>query len=183
MTTTLSGSTDEAGATGEAPGLRRRFLPHPLLTLVLTVVWMLLLNDLSMGGLVLGLVLGVLIPLFTSRFWPEIPKVKSYVGVVEYILIVLWDIVVANIQVSYLILFKRNDELRPRFIAIPLEIRTPEAISTLAGTITMTPGTVSSDLAADGRTLLVHCLNTEDEAATVAAIKARYESRLLEIFG
>ena len=46
--------------------------------------------------------------------------------------------------------------------------QTPEAIAVLAGTITMTPGTVSADLSADGRALLVHCLDTGDPAATVA---------------
>ncbi|MGE0260580.1 MAG: Na+/H+ antiporter subunit E, partial [Alphaproteobacteria bacterium] len=52
----------------------------------------------------------------------------------------------------------------------------------LAGTITMTPGTVSADLSADGRALLVHCLETGDPAATVSAIQHRYERRLLRIF-
>jgi len=46
----------------------------------------------------------------------------------------------------------------------------------------MTPGTVSSDIAADGHSLLVHCLNAEDPDAVVADIKQRYERRLKEIF-
>jgi multicomponent K+:H+ antiporter subunit E len=46
----------------------------------------------------------------------------------------------------------------------------------------MTPGTLSSDLSADGRTLLVHCLETDDPEGTVATIKSRYERRLKEIF-
>ena len=57
-----------------------------------------------------------------------------------------------------------------------------EAITALAGTITLTPGTVSADLSADGRSLLVHCLETADPAATVSQIKERYDRRLKEIF-
>jgi multicomponent K+:H+ antiporter subunit E len=101
---------------------------------------------------------------------------------VEYVAIVLWDIVVANFQVAYLILFRRGDSLRSRFVAVPLDLRTPEAIAALAGTITMTPGTVSADLSGDGRALLVHCLETHDADATVATIKSRYETRLQRIF-
>jgi multicomponent K+:H+ antiporter subunit E len=65
---------------------------------------------------------------------------------------------------------------------VPLDIRVPEGIATLAGTITMTPGTVSSDLSADGKALLVHGLHVPDEDDTIATIKSRYEARLLEIF-
>ena len=52
----------------------------------------------------------------------------------------------------------------------------------LAGTITMTPGTLSAELSADGRSLLVHGLDVPDPGALVAEIKSRYEARLLEIF-
>ena len=52
----------------------------------------------------------------------------------------------------------------------------------LAGTITMTPGTVSCDLSADGRSLLVHCLDAPDAEDTVRQMKERYEDRLKEIF-
>jgi multicomponent K+:H+ antiporter subunit E len=159
-----------------------RWLPHPLLTLVLTGFWLLLLNDFSMGGLVLGLGLGILIPLYTTNFWPTPPRVKSYPRAFVYFFLVLGDIVVANVQVAYWILFWRNDQLQPRFFTVPLEVRTPEAIATLAGTITMTPGTVSSDLSADGRALLVHGLHVPDVDDAVRTIKTRYEARLLEIF-
>jgi multicomponent K+:H+ antiporter subunit E len=159
-----------------------RWLPHPLLTLVLTGFWLLLLNDFSMGGLVLGLGLGILIPLYTTNFWPEPPRVKNYPRAFVYFFLVLGDIVVANVQVAYWILFWRNDQLQPRFFTVPLEVRTPEAIATLAGTITMTPGTVSSDLSADGRALLVHGLHVPDVDDAVRTIKTRYEARLLEIF-
>ena len=160
----------------------RRILPHPVLTLVLTAVWLLLINEFSIGALVLGLLLGILIPFFTRRFWPDAPRMRRPLRIAEYCAIAVWDIIVANVLVAYLILFKRNDELRPHFVAIPLEIRAPEAIAVLAGTITLTPGTVSSDLSADGRCLLVHCLDTADPKETVRGIKQRYEARLKEIF-
>lgn len=160
----------------------RRLLPHPLLTLLLTAVWLLLLNDFTVGALVFGLVLGILVPLFTRMFWPEAPRMHNFPGIVEYFVVVLWDIVVANFLVAYLVLFRPAGRLRSRFLVIPLDIRSPEAISVLAGTITLTPGTVSSDLSSDGRNLLVHALDVVDPEAAVATIKHRYERRLKEIF-
>lgn len=160
----------------------QRWLPHPLLTLVLTALWMLLLNSFSLGGLVMGVLLGVLISIVTSSFWPARPPLKAHGKVVAYILLVLWDIVVANVQVARLILFRRNADLNVRWVSVPLELRSPEAITILAGTITMTPGTVSCDLSADGRSLLVHCLDAPEAEAAVRDMKERYEARLLEIF-
>ena len=159
-----------------------KILPHPYLTLLLIVVWQMLVNKITPGNLLLGAVLGVLIPLITAPYWPNTPRLRSIPRIVEYMLIVLWDICVANVQVAYVILFKSNANTRPAWVTIPLELKTPEAITVLAGTITMTPGTVSSDLSADGRSLLVHCLDAPDPEAVRDQIKARYERRLMEIF-
>ncbi len=68
-------------------------------------------------------------------------------------------------------------------VRVPLELSHPQSIALLASIITMTPGTVSSDIAADNRTLLVHVLDCADPAQVVAGIKRRYEQPLLEIFG
>ncbi|KJS43257.1 Na+/H+ antiporter subunit E [Roseovarius sp. BRH_c41] len=160
----------------------RKILPHPFLTLALIVVWQMLVNKLTFGNLVLGTILGLIIPVITSPYWPNRPRLSSLPRIVEYVLIVLWDICVANVQVAMIILFKTNANTKPAWISIPLELRTPEAITVLAGTITMTPGTVSSDLSADGRSLLVHCLDAPDPDAVRDDIKARYERRLKEIF-
>ena len=160
-----------------------RFLfPHPLLTLTLTVVWLLLVNKLTSGNLLLGFGLGVAIPILTSPYWPDRPKVRSPLRMAEYVVIVLWDIVVANIIVALIILFKRNEDIHSAWICIPLELTSPEAITVLAGTITMTPGTVSAMMAADGHSILVHCLDTDDPDGVRDQIKSRYERRLKEIF-
>ena len=75
-----------------------RLLPHPLLTLLLVAVWQMLVNYVSLGTLVFGLILGILIPLLTAPYWPDRPRLKNPAMIVEFILIVLWDIVVANVS-------------------------------------------------------------------------------------
>lgn len=162
--------------------MRLRLLAHPVLTLTLAVVWVLLANDFSWGAMAFGLLLGFAVASITSAYWPGEARIRRPAAIAAYGFIVLWDILVSNVQVAYLVLFRRGESLRSRFIVVPLELHSPEAIAVLAGTITMTPGTVSADLSADGRALLVHCLETSDPAATVAAIKQRYESRLMRIF-
>jgi multicomponent K+:H+ antiporter subunit E len=153
-----------------------------LLTLLLTVVWLMLVNSVSVGALILGLAFGILIPLLTSAYWPNRPKLRRPLKVVTYVLIVVWDICVANLVVAKTILFRRNADLRSNWVTIPLDLKSAEAITVLAGTITMTPGTVSSDISTCGRALLVHCLDAPDPDAVREDIKHRYERRLKEIF-
>jgi multicomponent K+:H+ antiporter subunit E len=160
----------------------RKLFPHPGLSFMLIAVWLLLPNTFSVGGLLLAIVVGIAVPLLTAPFWPNRPPLRFGWPMIDYFGIVLWDIVIANFQVARLILFRRNRDLRSRWLVIPLELRSAEAITTLAGTISLTPGTVSADVAADGRSLLVHALHVADEAGEVARIKTRYEARLLRIF-
>jgi multicomponent K+:H+ antiporter subunit E len=159
-----------------------RLLPHPLISAMLAVVWLLLVNTVTLNAVVFGIILGILVPLFTSPYWPQVPRIRSPRMIVEYGLIVLWDIVIANIEVARIILFMHKDKMRPGWITVPLDVTSPEAITVLAGTVTMTPGTVSSDLSACGRALLVHCLHAPDPDAVRDQIKHRYERRLKEIF-
>mgnify|MGYP000026482837 CR=1 FL=1 len=160
----------------------RRLLPHPLLTALLTVVWMLLNNSATLGQFVMGLILGVIIPLITAAYWPDRPVLKKPGKIIGYILIVMYDIVKSNIDVALIVLFKSNAARSPAWITVPLDLKSPEAITVLAGTITMTPGTVTADLSSEGHALLVHCLDAPDPQAVCQDIKDRYESRLKEIF-
>lgn len=160
----------------------RWLLPHPILTLLLAVVWILLQNEFSAGMAVFGVILGVIITKITAIWWPERPAMLSIGKFARYAMIVLWDIMIANVQVAWIVLTKSNANLKPAWIVIPLELRAPEAITILAGTITLTPGTVSADLSDEGHSLLVHVLHTDDPDAERDSIKERYERRLKEIF-
>lgn len=162
--------------------LLARLMPHPLLTAMLTLVWLLLVNHWSLNSLLFGFGLGIVIPVATAPFWPNRPTLRHPLKIAEYLAIAIWDICVANVVVARLILFRRARDLEPHFISIPLELKKPEAITALAATITLTPGTVSSDLSAEGHCLLVHCLHAPDPDAVVQEIKHRYERRLMEIF-
>lgn len=160
----------------------RWLFPHPLLTLLLAAVWTLLQNDVSAGMVVFGLILGVIIPRVTAAWWPDSPQGFRVGRMIAYMALVIWDIMVANVEVAWIVLTRPNSKLRPTWVVVPLDLRQPEAITVLAGTITLTPGTVSTDLSSDGRSLLVHTLDTDDPDAVRDEIKQRYERRLKEIF-
>jgi len=159
----------------------KRLLPAPLLSATLLVVWLLLNNTLDPAQLVLGAALALIVPWFTERLRPQRPRIRRPLVIVRLALVVLWDIVLSNIEVARRILGPEA-AIRPAFVWVPLAITDPHAIVSLAGIITMTPGTLTAELSDDGRHLLVHAFNVDDEAALVAQIKARYEAPLKEIF-
>jgi multicomponent K+:H+ antiporter subunit E len=158
--------------------MRQRF--RPLGSLVVLVTWLLLNGSMSLGHLLFGALLGLLVPALLGRLWPEGLVVRRPLRALRLLVTLLGDIVLANLQVARLILGPEAT-LRSRFIWIPLELRNPYAIATLAAMVTLTPGTVSADVAGNGRWLLVHSLDEPDDKALIATIKRRYEAPLAEI--
>jgi multicomponent K+:H+ antiporter subunit E len=159
----------------------RNWLPHPLLTPALAVVWLLLNNSLAPGQVLLGLLLGWAIPRFTLAFWPERVRIHSTTRLLRFAGVFLYDVLVANLAVARLILAGPR-ALRPAFVVVPLDLSNDLALSLLANTICLTPGTVSARLSADRRQLLVHALDCGDPAELVATVKTRFEAPLKAIF-
>ncbi|MFN4191625.1 MAG: Na+/H+ antiporter subunit E [Tabrizicola sp.] len=160
----------------------KRLFPHPYLSLTLVVLWFMLVNQWKLGSLVMAIILATILPLVTSAWWPNRARVRHPLRLLSYTALVFWDIIVANFQVAYVILFIPRDKVQSRWLTVPLDLTSPEAISLLAGTITMTPGTLTSDMSACGRALLIHSLHAPDPDAVRDQIKSRYEARLKRIF-
>lgn len=159
----------------------RRWLPHPALSAFMWVLWLLMVNEFSAGHIVLGAILAWLIPFLTHSFWPEATTLRKPLLATRFVLLVLWDIVVANVILALRVLGPMK-KLQPAFMTLPLDIKEDFTITLLASTISLTPGTVSADLSADRSALLIHVLHVDDIDASVTELKQRYETPLKEIF-
>ena len=159
-----------------------KILPRPMLTASLIVLWLLLNNSLSAGQIVLAVIIGLLIPPFLGPRSQAPLIVKRPVVLLAYVLLVLHDIIKANFIVARQVL-GRNSALKSHFLIVPLAVTHPTAISLFASTITLTPGTVSCEIAPDRSHLIVHALHTEDPDDEIAGMKQRYERRIQDMFG
>ncbi|WP_280546071.1 MULTISPECIES: Na+/H+ antiporter subunit E [unclassified Halomonas] len=159
----------------------RPWLPLPLLSILLLAVWLLMARSMAPGHILLGSVLALVIPLLTHRFWDAQPHVKKPGKLLRYVLRVLGDIIVANLHVAWLIINPRQ-HMQPAFVEYPLMLEERFTITLLASTISLTPGTVSANVRLDGKTLLIHTLDMEDEEALITTIRERYEQPLKEIY-
>jgi multicomponent K+:H+ antiporter subunit E len=158
-----------------------RILRSPLQSALLFAAWLLLNQTLAPGHVLLGAVLAVALPIVLDPRVGPFPRLRRPLRVAQLAAVVGYDIVISNIEVARRILGPQS-ALRPAFVRVPIELTDPYAIATLAGIITMTPGTLTCAVASDGHTLLVHGLHVEDADALVASIKSRYELPLKEIF-
>lgn len=159
----------------------RSWLPTPVLSLLLLGVWLLLARSYAPGQIVLGGILAIIIPLVTYRFWDTTLRIKKPWVLLRFILRVLKDIVVANFEVAYLVANPWR-RLTPHFIEYPLMLEERFTITLLASTISLTPGTVSANLRLDGKSLLIHALDVDDEEELIRQIHERYERPLKEIY-
>lgn len=162
--------------------MRSRLLPMPVQSLLLFCVWLLMNNTLEVGHIVLAAVLALVIPLGVHRLQHPQPTVHKPMLAFRYFLLVLMDIVIANMQVAVLILGPLK-KMKPGFVAVPLDITQKLPITLLASTVSLTPGTVSCDVSEDHCWLYIHALNLVDEQELIDSIKTRYEAPLKEIFG
>ncbi len=166
--------------------LAARLFPAPALSVAVAGLWLVLASRFTLNSLVMAVALGILLPILTDSFWPDRPRLRRPGLAALHFLKVCGDIVVANWDVARLVLGPVS-RIHPRFFTVPLDVRHPFVATLLGSTVSLTPGTVSVEIVrdAEGRAthLFVHGLNVEDEAATIANIKARYEAPLMEIFG
>ena len=159
----------------------KSWLPAPLLSLSVFVVWLLLVATVEPAHLLLAALLAVGLALMAQRLREGNAGMRRPLLAARLGLRVLWDIVLSNIEVARRILGSES-RIRPGFVWVPLELTNIHGISALTSVCTLTPGTVSAELSEDRRYLLLHCLSVDDPDALVMQIKSRYEAPLREIF-
>lgn len=161
--------------------LPRGWLPHPALSVLLALVWLLLQESLDPANLLAAAAMGLIVPKLINGFLGPTVRLGAPGTALRFTGIVLWDIVVSNLTVARIVLSPASNP-RPAWVEVPLDLEHPGAITLLATIITTTPGTVSCVIDEEHHRILVHALDCDDAAEMAAQIKQRYEQPLKEIF-
>ena len=159
---------------------KKSWFGHPWLSAMLALSWLLLQHSVEPVNLLSAALIGVVIPRVLHDFLPRPSKIKV-LPAVRLTRFVLWDILMSNIAVAKLVLGPMSRP-QPAWVAVPLTLTHPTAISLLAAIITTTPGTVSCTVDEEQHVILVHALDCSDPAQMAIDIKDRYEVLLLAIF-
>lgn len=161
--------------------MTRGWFAHPVLSLLIAAVWLLLQGSLDPVHWLFAALLGLAIPRLVAPFLGDGVRLHAAGTALRLFAAVLWDIVVANLNVAWIVLNPASNP-RPAWVPVPLELEHPTATVLLATIITTTPGTVSCVIDERRRVIHVHALDCDDPAAMAVQIKARYERPLKEIF-
>jgi multicomponent Na+:H+ antiporter subunit E len=147
-----------------------------LLNFLVAFVWQAMQPKTGPGDYILGFVVGFVMLAFFYR-----PYGRRTWGVVAYTVYLAWAIVKSSFQVAAIILSPRA-RLRQGIVAVPVEPCTDFELALLASSITLTPGTLSIDVAKDAtgqRVLYVHNLLADDPDEMRRQIKADFERRIV----
>jgi multicomponent K+:H+ antiporter subunit E len=148
-------------------------------------------NKLTLAQCLLAALFAWLLPLLLQQlstrklllggFLWHVPRIVKPWLLLRFVVMVGWDIAVANFEVAVQIL-QPNRRLRPTFVEMPLVVQDEFVIALLMSVITLTPGTLAAQLSGDRRNLLIHVLHTNDPAALIEQLQQRYERPLQKIF-
>ena len=100
---------------------------------------------------------------------------------IAFLAFLFYDLVRANLRVAYDVVTPTH-HMKPGVVAVPLpEGLTDGEITTLANSISLTPGTLSLDVSDDRRTLYVHAMYIHDADALRRGILEGYLRRVLRV--
>lgn len=162
--------------------MMKRWLPAPWLSAGLLGGWLLLTRSFSVGQLLLGIGVAVVMPLLMAPLRPRPGPLKHPTVLLRLILRVGFDVVRSALRVGARVLRAKAHPPRGSFVVVPLDLRDPHALAALAIICAVIPGTVWAELAPDRSALLLHVFDLEGEAEFIQHFKTDYEQPLKEIF-
>jgi multicomponent K+:H+ antiporter subunit E len=160
----------------------KRWLPFPLLWVLLVAMWLALNETLAAGHLILGAFVALAAVLALRLLQDRQTRVRRPRAAVELVWLVFTDVVRSNIAVALIVLRPGTHARKTGFVEIPLRLRSPVGLAALACIITSTPGTAWAGYNPRSGVLTMHILDLVDEETWVRTIKDSYERRLMEIF-
>ena len=127
------------------------------------ILWIILNGRVTVETVLFGLVIAGAVYWFICRFMDYSPRkdlaaFRKLLRGFQYVFLLLWEIMRANIKVMQLILTEK-EEVVPELIYFRTDLKSDASRVALANSITLTPGTITVTLEQDE--FCVHCLDEE----------------------
>jgi multicomponent Na+:H+ antiporter subunit E len=167
--------------------MKTRLQNRVLVFILAFLVWLALTEGGGLQEIIAGLVVALLVALFAGRFVAGFPRGRRLVRRTFYALIYffvfLWEMIKANVHVASIVLNPRRP-IRPGIVKIRTELSRDTALTILANSITLTPGTFTIDINPEGRELYIHTITVRgtDLEENTKRIGRRFERLLKEVF-
>ncbi|KXB07424.1 hypothetical protein AKJ52_00310 [candidate division MSBL1 archaeon SCGC-AAA382C18] len=117
-------------------------------------------QEFVVGGIVSFIVSAISYKFFTKNPGDMInPKRWGYI--IAYIPAYIWAEIKAHLNVAYRVL--KPSSMSPSIVEVPTELESDVGLTTLADSITMTPGTLTVEIDEEEPKLFVHWITAEDK--------------------
>ncbi|WP_435179598.1 Na+/H+ antiporter subunit E [Halorussus sp. AFM4] len=161
----------------------------PVVGVLLAVLWLFVRGvaldpAYVLGEFLIGLAFGLPVAFAFRRFYTERAdltrnlRALPYAGI--YVGLFLKELLTANVDVAYRVLAP-SMPIEPDVVVVPLRVESDAAVTTIANSITLTPGTLTMDHDEETNTLYVHGITGRNREAVVEPIRA-WEDYALVIF-
>lgn len=138
--------------------------------------------------LIIGIPVALLVAMMTGNLFAarlrvlENPR-RYWYFVGHYVPRFLWECFKANIDVAYRVLHPKLP-INPGIVKVKTKLKSDAALTFLANSITLTPGTMSVDIDKENGVLYIHWINVKEKDVEAASeiIAGRFEEILMEIF-
>lgn len=150
------------------------------------LAWLALTAGGGIQEIVAGAVVALVVALVAGQFLSGFPRrgIPRRAGfAVLYFIRFVWEMIKANIHVASIVLHPRRP-IKPGIIKIRTELTKDTAMTILANSITLTPGTLTVDINPEARELYIHCITVDgtDIEENTRRIGAKFERILKEVF-
>lgn len=148
--------------------------------LALALAWVGMTGRLNASNLIVGFLVGYVVLLVLQGPVAMRRQIRRTRTALELLVVFTWEMLLANFRVAWDVVTPTH-LMRPGVIAVPLDAREDFEILILANMVSLTPGTLSLDVADDRSVLYIHAMYLHDRERITRAIKDGFERRLLEV--
>lgn len=148
---------------------------------VLVLFWLALTGSLTPLNILLGLIVSALAVAVLSAHLPVLSVRARVLPSLKLLWLVLVALFASAWRVAELVL-RPKLAISPDVVVVPVGLTSDAELTLLANLITLTPGTLTVDVADDRRSLYVHALEAADPEAVRRDIRAGFERAIREAF-
>lgn len=153
-----------------------------LFNILIAFLWMAINNSSSVATFLIGFLLGIGMLLLFRRSRPQAKPfyLRRLWSILKLLLIFVRELTISNFVVIYHIL-RPKLAIRPGIFAYETALTSAWEVTLLSCLICLTPGTLTLDVSADGKTLYIHAIDIKDAEEMVKQIRGNFEQVIMEV--
>lgn len=154
-------------------------------------IWVALTSIWDIQEVIAALILSSIVTMIAGQFLIKNARTKSIFFLVKtwikYFFVFIWEMIKANINVASIVIHPRLP-IKPGIVKIKTRLTSESALTVLANSITLTPGTMTVDINPEKHELYIHWIKVvsrdpHDVEENTKIISSVFEKILLEVLG